>query len=79
MPSLQRCELLTKNQILKKQSVTGAKHSNDHACQKSEGGYQTDLVLHSACGSQCCILLKSLADRILAKDSTRIAPRGRML
>ncbi len=69
VPPFQCRELLAKSKVFKKQHASGEKHAKDRAKQESEGVCHATLLRHFACEMQCCILLKSKADRILANDS----------
>src|SRR5258705_10624622 len=68
VPPFQCRELLAKSKVFKKQHASGEKHAKDRAKQESEGVCHATLLRHFACEMQCCILLKSKADRILAND-----------
>jgi len=61
--------LLTKTKIFKKKPSTSAKKPKDCAHQEFNRFCHARVVSHSACGTERGILLKSLADRILAEDS----------
>jgi hypothetical protein len=69
MSSLQRCELLTKGQIFKDESLTSPKESQNRTDKEPNDFYHASLLSHSACGQQLCILLKSQSDRILANHN----------
>src|ERR1700704_2748570 len=72
-PSLQCRELLAKSKVFKEQHASGEKQAKDRAKQESEGVCHATLLRHFACEMQCCIPLKSKADRILAND--KAAPK----
>ncbi len=69
----QRRELLTKGQVFKKESATSTDKPKNRTCQESDGTYHARVLAHFPCGRQCRILLKSQADRILAKEGQRSA------
>jgi hypothetical protein len=69
MSSFQCCELLAKNSIFKKESAMSAEEAKDHTYQEPDGVYHATVLSHSACAEQRSILLKSQADRILARYS----------
>ena len=68
VPAFQCRELLAKSQVFKKQAATRSEEANDHSRQESEGIYHVPVLSYFACGKQCRILLKSQADRILARE-----------
>ena len=69
VPPFQCRELLAKSKVFKKQHASGEKHAKDRAKQESEDVCHATLLRHFACEMQCCFLLKSKADRILANDT----------
>ena len=73
MSSLQCRELLAKNEVLKKEPATSAEESKNCTNQESNGVNHSRVLSHFACGRQRSILLKSQADRILAKEGQRSA------
>ena len=77
MSSLQRCELLTKGQIFKDESLTSPKASQNRTGKEPNDIYHATLLSHSACGQQLCILLKSQSDRLLANHRDKmVGARG---
>jgi hypothetical protein len=68
-PSLQRYELLTKDQVFKKEATMGAEEPKKRAYQKSDAADQPKVLSHFACGGQRRIFLKSQADGILARGN----------
>jgi hypothetical protein len=70
MPSLQRCELLAKSQVLKKQLAPSAEHAPNRSEQKRKQVHHVMLLSHLPCGREGRILLKSQQNRILARDTS---------
>ena len=64
----QHRELLTKGQVFEKESATSTDKPNNRTCQESDGTYHARVLAYFPCGRQCRILLKSQADRFLARD-----------
>ena len=71
MPSFQCRELLAKSKVFKKQRASGVEQAKDRAKQESENVCHAVLLQRLACETQCSILLKSRADRILARHKRR--------
>ena len=69
MPSFQCRELLAKSKVFKKQRASGVEQAKDRAKQESENVCHAVLLQRLACETQCSILLKSRADRILARHN----------
>ena len=65
----QHRELLTKGQVFEKESATSTDKPKNRTCQESDGTYHARVLAYFPCGRQCRILLKSQADRFLARDS----------
>jgi len=72
MSALQCCQLLTKGQVLQKESATIAEESQNHTYKEPHDVYHAGLLSHSDCGQQLYILLKSYADIILARDKPHL-------
>jgi len=68
MPSLQRCELLAKSQVLKKQIAPSAEYAPNRSEQKPKQVDHVMLLSHLSCGREGCILLKSQQNRIMTRD-----------
>ncbi len=68
MSSFQGRELLTKGQIFKMEATMGAEEAKKRAYQKPDATDHAKVLSHFACEGQRRILLKSKADRILARD-----------
>ena len=71
MPSLQRCELLAKSQVLKKHIAPSAEHAPNRSEQKPKQVHHAMLLSHLPCGREGRILLKSQQNRILSRNSRR--------
>jgi hypothetical protein len=69
MPSLQRCELLAKSQVLKKQLAPSAEHAPNRSEQERKQVHHVMLLSHLPCGREGRILLKSQQNRILARHN----------
>jgi hypothetical protein len=69
MSALQYCELLAKGEVFQKQPTMSVEEAPDRSRQEPNGVYPVPVLSHSACGWQRRMLLKSQADRILAKDN----------
>ena len=67
----QHRELLTKGQVFEKESATSTDKPKNRTCQESDGTYHARVLAYFPCGRQCRILLKSQADRFLARDNRR--------
>jgi len=67
MSALQCRELLAKGEVFQKQPTTIAEEAPDRSRQEPNGVYHVPVLSHSACGWQRRMLLKSQADRILAR------------
>jgi hypothetical protein len=67
----QHHELLTTAQVFEKESATSADKPKNPTCQEPDGTYHARVLAHFPCGRQCRILLKSQADRILARGSPK--------
>jgi hypothetical protein len=68
MFSFQYRELLAKGEVFEKQPVTTVEESEDRTRQEYERVYHVRVLSRFACEWQCRIVLKSQADRILARD-----------
>jgi hypothetical protein len=60
--------LVAEKQVLEEEPATSTEESKNDTDQKSNGSYHARVLSHFACGRQPHILLKSQADRVLAKD-----------
>ena len=70
--SLFQCrELLTKDHVFKKEPTTSTEEPKKYVYQKSDSIDRAKVLSHFACGRQRRMLLKSQADRILARDRSR--------
>ena len=67
MSALQYCELLAKGEVFQKQPTMSVEEAPDRSRQEPNGVYHVPVLSHSACGWQRRMLLKSQADRILAR------------
>jgi len=74
MSALQYCELLAKGEVFQKQPTMSVEEAPDRSRQEPNDVYHVPVLSHSACGWQRRMLLKSQADRILARHS----PLGEM-
>ena len=68
MSSFQYRELLAKSEVFEKQPATTVEESENRTRQKYKRVYHVRVLPRFACEWQCRILLKSQADRILARD-----------
>jgi hypothetical protein len=75
MSSLQRCKLLAKSQVLKKQIAPSAEHAPNRSEQKRKQVHHVMLLSHFPCGREGRILLKSRQNRVLGKDRHQSGPR----
>ena len=71
MSALQYCELRPKGEVFQKQPTMCVEEAPDRSRQKPNGVYHVPVLSHSACGWQRRMLLKSQADRILARHKGR--------
>jgi len=69
MSSFQYRELLAKSEVFEKQPATTVEESENRTRQDYKRVYHVRVLPRFACEWQCRILLKSQADRILARDS----------
>ena len=69
MASFQYRELLAKNEVFEKQTVTTVENSEDRTRQEYKRVYHVRVLSRIPSEWQCRILLKSQADGILARDS----------
>ena len=69
MPSFQYRELLVKSEIFDQQTATTVEESEDRTDQEYKRVYHVRVLSRLACDWQCRILLKSQADRVLARDN----------
>ena len=67
MSALKYCELLAKGEVFQKQPTMSVEEAADRSRQEPNGVYHVAVLSHSACGWQHRMLLKSQADRILAR------------
>src|SRR6267142_6493972 len=75
MPSFQYRELLAKSELFDQQTATTGEESEDRTDQEFKRVYYMRVLSRLACDWQCRILLKSQADRVLARDSAWRAKR----
>jgi hypothetical protein len=68
MPPFQCRKLLAKSQVFEKQHATTVEELEDHTCQEYKRVNHLRVLSRFAFEWQCRILLKSQADRILARD-----------
>jgi hypothetical protein len=71
MPSFQCRKLLAKSQVFEKQPATTLEELEDHTRQEYKRVNHVRVLSCFACEWQCHILLKSQADRILARGNGR--------
>jgi hypothetical protein len=74
MPSFQCRELLAKSEVFEQQTAMTAEESEDRTDQEYKCVYHMRVLSRFACEWQCRILLKSQADRVLAKDTGLLIP-----
>jgi hypothetical protein len=72
MSSFQYRELLAKSEVFEKQTATTVEESENRTRQEYKRVYHVQVLPRFACEWQYRILLKSQADRILARDTEQL-------